>query len=192
MDDPYELPHIGNADFAEGTEGWEIRPADDDGVLPASYKGYGVLQGRWGRGMGDTFLRTRRSAERPNVLTQEIKGLEPGRLYSMKMITADYQNLVKGRSEKKQNAVSISIENVELITAPKKSFQFTYPHSYGDRRDKFTPKQPYWMNFHRRIFRAKAATAKLTVTDWKSDDTPGGPAGQELMFNFIQIQPYLE
>ena len=38
----------------------------------------------------------------------------------------------------------------------------------------------------------KATTAGLTVSDWKTDKSPGGPIGQELMFNFIQIQPYLE
>ena len=39
---------------------------------------------------------------------------------------------------------------------------------------------------------AKGESAKLTVTDWTSDKDPGGPVGQELMFNFIEIQPYLE
>ena len=48
------------------------------------------------------------------------------------------------------------------------------------------------MNYHWRVFRAKGATAKLTVTDWQDDKQPGGPIGQELMFNSIEIQPYIE
>ncbi len=198
--DPYELSHVRNPDFADGTEGWEIRSAKPDSVQPKSCKGYGVLQGRWGTGMGDTVLWTKRSADRPNVFTQDIKNLEPGRLYSMKMITSDYQNLFKGESEKKQDAVSIEIENVELLTEPDKSFQLTYTHNPGgswtpmekEIRDKFSLEHPYWLNYHRRIFRAKAPTAKLTVTDWQSESSPGGPPDQELMFNFIQIQPYFE
>jgi hypothetical protein len=198
--DPYELSHIRNADFAEGMEDWEIRPADDNSAQPKSCKAYGVLQGRWGSGMGDTFLWTKRSANRPNVFTQQIRNLEPGRLYSMKMITSDYQDLYGGKSEKKQLAVSIQIENVERLAAPHKSFQFAYPNSYDDNwtsrglaaAAQFNEEHPYWLNYHRVIFRAKAPTAKLTVMDWRSEDDSGGPIGQELMFNFIQIQPYVE
>lgn len=40
-------------------------------------------------------------------------------------------------------------------------------------------------------FRAAGDTAALTVSDWKSEKDPGGPVGQELMFNFIEIQPYI-
>ena len=47
------------------------------------------------------------------------------------------------------------------------------------------------MNYHWRVFRAKAATARLVVSDWKSAAEAGGPAGQELMFNFLELQPYL-
>ena len=30
----------------------------------------------------------------------------------------------------------------------------------------------------------------LTVSDWMSNDVPGGPIGQELMYNFVKVQPY--
>ena len=63
------------------------------------------------------------------------------------------------------------------------------------------------------IFRTTSDTATLTVSDWVSSDRaywpaewglqvnteewkqpgqPGGPIGQELMFNFLELQPYLE
>ena len=48
------------------------------------------------------------------------------------------------------------------------------------------------MNYHWRVFMAKETTTKLTVTDWQHDQQPGGPIGQELMFNFIEVQPYIE
>ncbi len=47
------------------------------------------------------------------------------------------------------------------------------------------------MNYHWRVFRAKSATARLTVSDWKSAAEAGGPIGQELIFNFLELQPYL-
>ena len=154
-------------------------------------EGYGVLQGRWGIPFGDTFLWIKRSAAKPNRLSQAIVGLTPGRLYSFKMLTSDYQDLLNGKSDKKQNAVSIALDDVELAEGPKTAFQFTYPHSYAAKWDKFDPQHQYWVNYHYRVFRARDKAAGVTVSDWQSDTEPGGPVGQELMLNFIEVQPYL-
>ena len=191
--DPYKVTHIRNPDFADGIKGWTIRPAEAGSVRPESHNGYAGLQGRTPPApMGDTFLLMKRSAKRPNTFSQQIKNLTPGRLYSMKMITADYQDLVQEKSVKKQNAVSIRLDNVQILPGPKKSFQFTFPNNYSRHLGKFNAKHNYWMNYHWRVFRANGTTAELTVSDWQSDKEPGGPIGQELMFNFIEIQPYLE
>jgi hypothetical protein len=40
------------------------------------------------------------------------------------------------------------------------------------------------------VFRARSETARLTISDWLSEDQAGGPAGQELMYNFIKVEPY--
>jgi hypothetical protein len=48
------------------------------------------------------------------------------------------------------------------------------------------------MNYHGRVFRANGNTARLIISDWVSDDEPGGPIGQELMYNFVSVQPYFE
>lgn len=86
----------------------------------------------------------------------------------------------------------------------------------------FDRENKYWMNYHQRIFRANGTEAKLAISDWASDpSTPrqaqglersrkassprrrsgqarqakaGRPAGagQELMFNFLEVQPYLD
>jgi hypothetical protein len=55
----------------------------------------------------------KRSAKKPNIVWQEIKNLKPGRLYSLKMVTADYGELMKGESVKQKHAVSIRLDNVE-------------------------------------------------------------------------------
>jgi hypothetical protein len=49
-----------------------------------------------------------------------------------------------------------------------------------------------WLSSHEKVFRAKSGAAKLTISDWASDDGPGGPVGQEIALNFVEIQPYLE
>jgi len=48
------------------------------------------------------------------------------------------------------------------------------------------------MTYCRLVFRAKREEGKLTISDWPSATHPGEPAGQELVFNGLQIQPYLE
>ena len=52
--------------------------------------------------------------------------------------------------------------------------------------------KPPCFTYHWLVFRAKRDSAELTISDWVSDTAPGGPIGQEFMFNFIEIQPYLE
>ena len=43
-----------------------------------------------------------------------------------------------------------------------------------------------------RVFRANASTARLTVSDWRSKDDPGGDVGQALIYDFIEVQPYFQ
>ena len=191
--DPYELAHVRNPDFADGTSGWDIRPAQPGSIAARKHPGYGHLQGRyWEDSWGDTFLWTKRSAKQPNVFSQVIKDLTPGRLYSMKMITGDYQDLIQEKSEKKTHGVSIRLDDVEILSDPRKSFDYLYPNNYAHGLGKFDRKYNYWMTYHSRVFRAKGSAATLTVSDWKTEKDPDGPIGQELMYNFIEIQPYSE
>jgi hypothetical protein len=55
----------------------------------------------------------------------------------------------------------------------------------------FVGENPYYFKIHQLIFRATGPSARLVVSDWASDGAPGGPVGQELMFNFVDVHPYL-
>ncbi len=46
-------------------------------------------------------------------------------------------------------------------------------------------------NYHRYVFKAVTSTAMLMISDWHSPTIPSAPVGQELTFNFIQVEPYL-
>ncbi|NQV02022.1 MAG: hypothetical protein HQ542_05220, partial [Bacteroidia bacterium] len=191
--DPYLLTHIQNPDFEKGKESWTITEAERGTVSVKNHSGYGYLQGRYlGGSAGDTFLVTKRSAKGPNKFSQEIKNLTPGRLYSMKMITADYGNIKGEKSVNQKDEVCVELDNVELVRNPGKNLQTTYPNHYGHSLGKFTGAHHAYMNYHWYVFRAKSNTAKLTVSDWISPNDPGGPVGQELMYNFIEVEPYLE
>jgi len=190
--DPYKLTHLRNPDFAEGTSSWTISPAEPNSMEVKQYPGYSWLEGRYPRTKeGDSFLWMKRSTKKPNMFSQGIRDLTPGRLYSMKMITADYQNLLEERSGKSEDAISIKIEGAEMLTGPKKSFQFTFPNSSAHHLGKFIDKYHYWMNYHWQVFRANTETVRLIVSDWKNEKDAGGPPGQETALNFIEIQPYI-
>ena len=181
--DPYELPHLINPDFALGRHGWEIQAAEQDSVQVRSHERYGEMAGRrWstreGELPGDTFLWMRRSSQGPNTCAQEIRALEPGRLYSLKMLVGDYRDLVENRSGEGPLGLRIDIQGAEEDRARGFDFQFRTRQLRDD----------YHLTYIWRIFRATAPTAKLVL----SDAVPDAPSGRELAINFIELQPYLE
>jgi hypothetical protein len=185
--DPYLLPHLKNCDFDQGLQGWQVAAAEPGSITTKSMDGYSWLEGRYPETTeGNTFLWMKRSARGPNAVSQTIKGLQPGRLYSLKMYTGDYQDLAL----EQKHAVSIKLDEVEVLEG--KSFQHVFPNCYSHNYGLYNTQHHAWMNYHWRVFRATARQARITISDWASDRDPGGPIGQELMFNFVEVQPYLE
>jgi hypothetical protein len=188
--DPYMLPHLQNPDFDAGADGWTLSPAEPGSIEVKHFEGYGWLEGRYPPSrMGDNFLVMKRSAAKPNTFSQTIKALQPGRLYSLRMYTGDYGELTSGKSTQQKHAVSIEIAGAEVLRD--KSIQHVFPNCYSHNKGPFDSANNLWMNFHRLLFRATSPTATLTISDWAAPTDPGGPAGQQLIFNFIQAQPYL-
>jgi hypothetical protein len=192
--DPLFLTHIQNADFEKGSEGWTLHPAEEGTIAVKSFPRYGRIEGRYmGLGrpadpehIGDTFLWMRRSEKGPNTFSQTIKDLEPGRLYSMKMFSCDYNDLVTPEAKKIEETKSIGTVIIEGVDVDaKRSFAEVYSSNPE-------PKIPVCITYFWKVFRAKATTAKLTVSDWQSEKEPGVPFGQEQTFNFLEIQPYRE
>ena len=191
--DPYRLNHIENPDFDDGAKGWTLSPAEDGSITPGHKPGFGWLQGRFPPGMtkGDHFLLMRRTRKGPNSFSQEIRNLEPGRLYSLRMYTVDY----KDRTTKQAHAICIKIDDAMLI--PEKSINVSFLACHSIEHKNARDDEPEWLNYHWRIFKAGGTTAKLTVYDWVDPGDPrnprgwGGPIGQELAYNFVQIQPYV-
>jgi hypothetical protein len=193
--DPLFLTHIQNADFERGTHHWTLHPAEEGSIAAKSFPRYGRIEGRYmGLGrpadpehIGDTFLWMKRSERGPNTFSQNIEGLEPGRLYSMKMFSCDYDDLVNPKPRKLDEALkfvgSVVLEGVEVDT--KRSFAEMYSSNPE-------PKIPVWITYHWNVFRAKGTTAKLIVSDWPDAQEPGARFGQEQVFNFLEIQPYRE
>jgi hypothetical protein len=179
--DPYILAHIKNADFDERLAGWEVEPAEAGSIVAGHAQEYGKLQGRYkSTGEGNHFLLIRRSAKAPNRVSQQVRNLTPGRLYSIRMLVSDYADLLQRKGVEKISDVSIVVDGVEVL--PEKTFREVVTSDPGG--------DTLYMTYQRMVFRAKSETAKLVISDWQA--RPVGPIGQELAINFIQIQPYLK
>ncbi len=177
----YVSPHLINGDFVDAMDGWSVEPAEKDSMRPVVRLGFGALQERVA-GTGDTALLMVRSAEQPNVLTQEIKNLQPGSLYAFRMFSGDFKDM----SREEKHTVNIKLDNVTMI--PGGSYTPVLRYQFGV--SPLSEKTNFWMNYYSLIFRAKDSTAKLTISDWANEKEPGGPVGQQLMFNFAQVHPY--
>jgi hypothetical protein len=187
---PYVLPHLVNPDFAEGLQGWHVSPASEGAICTKEMEGFGWLQGRFQNvdppsADGDQFLWMKRSAEKPNTVSQTLKKLEPGRLYSLKFISADLGNMDK------EQRLAIAAHITDAHVQDKGSFQSVYRTCYS-HIGQFGVTRQAWMNYHRILFRPTKSSAELTISDWLQPDSPGGTAGQELAVNFVEVQPYFE
>ena len=184
-DEPYEMTHLMNGDFEDGLRCWDVDAAEERSMRVVDRPGFGWLQGRYPRtDEGEKALLMIRNAKKPNTLTQEVKDLEPGKLYSLRMISADFEDMAK----KRKHAVTIDIDNVELL--PEKCFDFVIANCYSHHHGPFDQNNKAWMNYHWRIFRPKDTTARLTIKDWAGEDKPGGPVGKQLICNYVMVQPY--
>ncbi len=187
----YKSDHIYNPEFNFDLEGWDVPIWIERNVAARSVPGFGHIEGRWPRtSAGDTFLYVERSDERPNALSQPIRNLEPGKLYSVKMISGDYGDLVAGRSEEKQHGLSLSVDGADVIAG--KTFRSVVANNYAHMQEPFTTAKPFWLNFHQLVFRAGDGVATLSISDWATDEEPGGPIGQELMCNNVELHPYFD
>src|SRR5262245_34400375 len=106
--DPLLLKHIQNADFDDGVKGWTIQAAEEGSIATKRFPRYGRIEGRYPRNdrepIGDAFLWMKRSPKGPNTVSQTIKDLQAGRLYSMKMFTCDYKDLVNPQKKQLEEA----------------------------------------------------------------------------------------
>jgi hypothetical protein len=185
--DPYILEHIRNPDFERGLSGWTAQTAEAGSIGCARMDRFGWLEGRYPRSeRGDTFAYMRRSAAKPNILTQKIRNLQQGRYYSVKMLVADRNDM----TTKQLYGIDIIIDNVEM--APHRSFVNVFHNVYDHWLSEEDERQGKlkWFNYHFKVFRARTDSAELKITDWPNGTCEELPVNQELAFNFIEVEPY--
>ncbi len=184
-DDPYVSPHLVNGDFVDGLAGWMVDAAGENSVRAVTQEGLGFLQARDGKPQGDTAVVLTRSKNQPNRISQELQDLEPGRLYAFHMMVGDFGDLSNGQT------AAVQVQFGKAVQLGDKSHSKTFhnpPHRKVPPYDGEETKA--WWTYHRHLFRARSDTAKVTISDWAGLDNPGGPTGQEIVMNYIQVHPY--
>jgi len=161
-EDPYMLDHLTNPGFEQSLEGWEAIGSVE--AVPIGEMPDGGARGRYAPvPEGAMAVRTVREGEEANSLSQPIRNLEPGRLYSLKLYCTDPQY------SDRLIPASIEIEGGELLP------ERTLDHVWRVEEIRWT--------MHYRVFRATAAEGRLTIADVE----PG-----EVYWDFVQIEPWFE
>ena len=108
------------------------------------------------------------------------------------MFVTDYGEFSKGKSVKQMHHMNVHIKGVVLV--PEKGFREIISGGWSEdsASGKFNDENQLYTTYRRIVFRSTREAATLTISDWASDKKPGGLIGQELAFNFIQVQPYLK
>ena len=183
---PYRLDHLSNPDFARGLEGWTVEAAEPGAVDTRTMDGYSFLQGRYPRTpQGDHFCWMKRSESAANRVRQTLRGLQPGQLYSLKLIAADLGQLDVPQT------VSLNVQMAGADILGEFGLEHTYPSNYAHTVEPYNREHPAYFTLRRVVFRPAADTAGLTISDWGEDGAALGPAGRESTFNFIEVQPFL-
>ena len=196
--DPLFLTHLENADFEQGTAGWEVHAAEAASIQPKSFPRYGHIQMRFmGQNrppdpehIGDTFLLMKRSPKGAEHVFADDQASRAGPA----LFVRDALLRLSGPAAPQTENAGAG----EQIRGNRDARR-RRDRSRSDRSERCIPPAPeprmptpIWITYHWTIFRAKGPTAKLTVSDWPPKSEPQGAFGQEQIFNFLELQPYHE
>lgn len=89
-----------------------------------------------------------------------------------------------------EHAIRIRIKNASVLSERTVTLVHGNQGGTGSGYPPYMERDSAWLNYHWRIFRAEGESATLTVSDWISDSEPGAPPGQDITYNFINVQSY--
>jgi len=174
-----------NGDFDRALTGWQAQPAEPGSLGTRHIQDLSWIEGRYPKtDLGNNVCVMKRSAMGPNRLSQTVRALTPGRAYALRLFSADPNDL----RTRKETGLSVDLSDAEID--PGLDFVHVFRNPWHGTEA--MPRGKVWMSYHFTVFRPQRATVKLTISDWAGADEPGGPIGQETVFNFVQVRPYLD
>ena len=168
-DDPYQMGHLANGGFEAGTDGWTLSPAADGMIEVVAAAAMPKPEVGERRGAysplpeGKSVLHTVRRGETANSISQTIRNLTPGRLYSVRVHNTS--------PEQDGTALPVTIAPGKAEVIAEKSLDHVWQRG-----------EVHW-NYHYRVFRASAPETQLTISD---------SAPYEAYWDFVAVDPYFE
>ena len=182
--------HVVNPDFAEKFSGWNATSAEAGSLIPHIAPGYGKkgqCRQHVSNGVGDAVALFVRSGKAPNILSQRVKGLRPGKVYCLEFVTADLDDFNKPWSVSEEFGVRATVsDGGEEIPEFRYSHKAPRNRAYLRSRGAMVPLKV----LHRVIFTATKADALLTFSDWAGETAPGAPVGRKTMLNWVNLRQY--
>lgn len=171
------MEYLKNTDFSSGATAWDVRPADQGSITFKKTEDLSFKKGYLPVGPGAMIMK--RSSKKANIVRQEIRNLRPGHFYSLRMFVGD--PTATDLKPRRKYSYSVTINGVETI-----------PEEYRQdiQRGDTAVKDSICWNYNYMVFKATKPTAMLEISDWNNAKTFGGQVGQELIFDFVQIQPF--
>jgi hypothetical protein len=126
-----------------------------------------------------------RDGSSPNRISQTVKDLKPGGLYTVKCIAANLDRL----DLEQEAGLWPAQKGTELI--PSGCFRCVIPSPYRLEFGESNQQSLAYTTYSQTLFRAESTTAKLTFSDWR-EGKPAGPVEQRIAFNFVEVQPFFE
>lgn len=161
-----------NGDFDDGLKYWEAVGA----VTTQTHDFYGRnIQWRWTapKGVGDHFAVLTRGTQ-PNRLSQCLHGLEAGKLYCLRYLTADAADVTALAGGKPQEIqVDVELEGAEIL-----------PEHTVRSRAVPGAKRQYRTNYDSRVFRAAASDPVIHFTDIQT------APGRQSAINYVSVMPF--
>ena len=168
----YILPHLKNADFASGLDGWRVSEGEPGCVIACQRKNFarGVL--RYHDSKGESTCVLKRSAKEANTIAREIENLVPGRLYTLRYAVHNTNGVFD---------VAVTLSGATDVTA-------TTEVAANGQTSVVTKD----LDVRTLVFRAEHEKATFSLTDWLDEKVPKRGIGEETLFGAIRVRPYYE
>ncbi len=162
---------VKNGDFEEGLAGWTVK----GDVQTAESRDYGKnSEGRYGSdyALGDKFAVLSQQENASPEVRQKITALEPGKLYSVSYMVADYDDILTGINNPRRMPMTLEVAGGMIV---RRSY-------FVDNRKR--PKMKARVNACKYVFRAQGPEIELVFK------TRNAKPGTRLALNYIQVRPY--
>ena len=175
----YRPDYILNGDFRGSLELWTTKGT----VRADSFSGFAkTSQNRWGGngGVGDTFAVLSRGKGSVATVSQQAKGLVPGRKYRLRYVTFDVKDVKAKRIAPRKFAVSASVgagtavDDALTWTHVDKRIKGRYDINNGCAR----------VNLGQIVFTATAPETEISFCNEQAAE------GEELGLNYVSLLPY--